>query len=45
MHFFLEQSCTSLFVAWLLGFMVGESSWVSFMTVKCLWNDRKPFFG
>ena len=25
--------------------MVVESSWVSVMTVKCLWNDRKPFFG
>jgi len=24
--------------------MVVESSWVSVMTVKCLWNDRKPFF-
>ena len=25
--------------------MVVESSWVFVMTVKCLWNDRKPFFG
>jgi hypothetical protein len=25
--------------------MIVESSWVSLVTVKCLWNDRKLVFG
>jgi hypothetical protein len=52
MRFYLEKLCTSPFVAWLLGLMVAghvlmivESSWVSVVTVKYLWNDKKPFFG
>jgi hypothetical protein len=25
--------------------MIAESSWVSIVTVKCLWDDRKLVFG
>jgi hypothetical protein len=25
--------------------MIVESSWVSMVTLKCLWSERKPVFG